>query len=316
MKRPVKMKNSKYKVERFLKEDIIDIDYDLAITCVNAQKRTELFVNTLLSRNIRSNKTILLYDKLMEEKVSNFNFGDIIADKIEFDYNMQVKQFIDLMKSVITPIDALNTICIDISGLPIPLFYSLIKLVNIIGQEIKIDVYYCEAKTYFNSKYLYEEYEYSIDPLKLIEVPGFGGSFTNDKDPILIMLLGFEEKISSYVYSSIEPSNLIVINGFPSGQIKYKDISIVNNTILEEVDYRAYSATSNNPFETFNTLHKIIDENNDYIIVPMGPRPMALGACLYQLFNDKVKIQYVVPSKYKLDAEIEGKDYLWRYVLN
>jgi hypothetical protein len=59
---------------------------------------------------------------------------------------------------------------------------------------------------------------------------------------------------------------------------------------------------ANNPFDTYNLLQSIKEqaETNTFInIAPLGPKPMALGACLFALHNPDVRIIYPLPENYE-----------------
>ncbi|NQS90168.1 hypothetical protein HQ584_10310 [Patescibacteria group bacterium] len=144
---------------------------------------------------------------------------------------------------------------------------------------------------------------------RIESIPGFAGSSVNYKDS-LIVVLGFEGKRSTEIFYAVNPKKTYAINGFPSYQPGWDNISIeANLRFLRES--RAFDhlhlAPAIDPFETKKVVAQIAkeikekDQNSNLVIAPLGTKMQALGVLLYALQDETVKVIYPFPSIYKAD---------------
>ena len=119
----------------------------------------------------------------------------------------------------------------------------------------------------------------------------------------MIILLGFDGDLSKEINEDVSPNDTIVVNGFPSYTPKFKDISLIaNEKLVSDRNINIAYARANNPFEIYNLLHSIKENegSNTFInVAPLGTKPMALGACLFALHNPDVRIVYPLPESYE-----------------
>ena len=89
-----------------------------------------------------------------------------------------------------------------------------------------------------------------------------------------------------------------------------KIIAYAVNSEITKIEY----VKANNPFETFNLLETLKKEHPDafFNIAPLGSKPMALGACLFSLLDESVRIVYPLPEKYAHKTTNEC-NYSWSY---
>jgi hypothetical protein len=199
-----------------------------------------------------------------------------------------------------------NKVAIDISCFPQPYFFLLLKYLKETARIGSIIVYYTEPKNYVFPGGLFYSYHSTYGPVDIMEIPGFPGRDTRISKKTLVVLLGFDGDLSSLIKEDIA----IIVNGFPSFLPKFKDISLINNEKLIASSGSAklirYSI-ANNPFETFNLLDRIKSEykSSALNIAPIGPKPMALGACLFAIENTDVRIVYPFPEEY---ADVTTRD--------
>lgn len=196
-----------------------------------------------------------------------------------------------------------QAIALDISCFTKPYYFSIIKyLKERVGLQ-SITVFYTEPMSYVFSKGLYNSYHSGYGPLAVREIHGFPGIDTRTEKKILIILLGFDGELATFITEEIAPDETVIVNGFPSYSPKFKDISLINNEKL--VDY--YSSPrqikyveANNPFETFNLLESLkLQYPTSFInVAPIGTKPMALGACLFAILYPSVRIIYPFPEHY------------------
>jgi hypothetical protein len=173
--------------------------------------------------------------------------------------------------------------------------------------------------SYVIPKGLLQSYRASLDPLFVMEVPGFPGFTTGRKNNILVFTLGFDGDLSVFISEEVTPNAVVIVNGFPAYSPKFKDISLMNNERLlntsDAKDSIAYCRATN-PYDLFNFLVALRNKNPDafFNIAPLGPKPMALGACMFALADNSVRVVYPMPEKY---ANVSTDDcwHSWHYVV-
>ena len=208
-----------------------------------------------------------------------------------------------------------NHIAIDISCFTKPYFFSIIKyLKEQIGVKL-VTIFYTEPMSYiFN----YGNYHSGHGQLSVMEVPGYPGLNTRTKENVLVILLGFEGELSSFITEDVASDKTILVNGFPAYSQSFKDLSIIKNeTLLGNVGTKIKYVKANNPFETFNLLEILKNEypNAFFNIAPLGSKPMALGACLFSLLDESVRIVYPLPEIYAHKTTKEC-NYSWSYEIS
>jgi len=209
---------------------------------------------------------------------------------------------------------------IDISCMPIPFFAQLLHFLFTRHSNKIITIYYTEPAHYTLKKLFdYSAYNGEID---IKTVPGFEGetSHFNEIKRVVFYLMGFEMSyLNNLIPQDVNPNKIAPINGFPAYYPKYKDISLINNnTDFYQRDIDIIYSEANNPFKTYNTMVMLADKYSGYRIdiIPVGPKPMALGACLYALKNgnNSCRIIFPFPSEYKLNQST-GSGKLWEFRL-
>jgi hypothetical protein len=192
---------------------------------------------------------------------------------------------------------------IDISCFTKPYFFFIIKLLKERFSVGNIYVFYTEPKSYLFPKGLFKSFHSCSGPLSIEEIQGYSGFESRGAKRKLVILLGFDGDLSKEINEDISPNNTIVVNGFPSYIPKFKDISLIaNEKHVSDHNIEVCYARANNPFEVYNLLQAIKDNDGEdtFInIAPLGTKPMALGACLFALHNPNVRIVYPMPENYK-----------------
>lgn len=198
-----------------------------------------------------------------------------------------------------TKIESNYNIGLDISCFTKPYFYVLLKYLAYINLD-QLLVFYTQPRTYRFSDGSYCSFRSSSGPISVREVPSFPGSDDRNDERMLIVLLGFDGDLSSEISEIVAPTKTVIVNGFPSFETKFKDISLINNEKLVNNSSKLLYSKSTNPFEIYNTLKELVSMNNDAAIniAPLGNKPMALGACLFAIHNPQVRIIYPYPEKY------------------
>ena len=214
--------------------------------------------------------------------------------------------------------DSVKKLGLDLSCLTKPYFFFLLKLLKERFNFQVASIFYTEPQSYLFQKGLFNTFHTNTGPLTVEELQGFPGERDNRSKRKLIYLLGFDRDLSKEINVDVSPNETVVINGFPSYSSKFKDISLVTNErLVSDHNIKVRYAKANNPFEVYNLLEAIKNEDRDETfmnIAPLGTKPMALGACLFALHNPDVRIVYPMPEKYD-DKYSDDCWNSWKYSL-
>lgn len=189
-----------------------------------------------------------------------------------------------------------HKICIDTTNLVIQI-YSYIYTYLIDLRKCK-DVWfiYHEIKAYNNPK----EYKYHDGTLKIVQLECFEVKERKMQE-LIVFLVGFEGILTNLIEREKEPSKKIIINGFPSYLLSYKDVSLMNNSHLFSNKYTIDYCTASNPFQTYNKLLSIYDKyNTEYkiTIAPCGSTPSSIGTVMFASTKSDVNIVIARPESY------------------
>ena len=187
---------------------------------------------------------------------------------------------------------------VDMTLLTRPFLFWLLKYLHRTLSGSEIFIYYTEPESYRYTEGTFDTYQATVGPLEVREVPGFPGTPRSSGESNLTVLLGFDGQLATAINEDVAPRETIVVNGFPSYFQKYKDISLVNNERLVSGARRLFYAPADNPFETYNLLDRIRRDAPDVFmtLAPLGTKPMALGACLFAIENEDVRVVYPRPQ--------------------
>jgi hypothetical protein len=210
-----------------------------------------------------------------------------------------------------------SAVGIDITSMPHPYFFVLLKYLKERILIKCVDVFYTEPNQYIITCEMFGKYKYasSVGELTAEPMPAYTGTRSDKEHMLLVIQMGFEGQLSQFIYDSTSPEKYVVINGFPSYLPKYRDLSIIFNELLEkETCEEIYSASADNPFEMYNVLKLINERFSGYEIniAPLGTKPMALGACVFVLDHPEVKIVYPRPAQYVMQTS-KGYSRSWWY---
>lgn len=209
-------------------------------------------------------------------------------------------------------------IAVDVSCFTKPYYFGLLKALVNSDNVGRIVIVYTEPIYYKFTNGLYTRFSSSSGELKVERIPGYIGELGNRKQPLLIVQLGFDGEIANEVFEDVSPAKVVIVNGFPGYTPKQKDISLIANERLVEANRSHLQyCRANDPFESYNMLCTLREENADMslIIAPLGPKPMALGACWFALKYPEVAVLYPVPDKHSDSISEESSD-TWVYNVN
>ena len=207
-----------------------------------------------------------------------------------------------------------KTLLVDITGFSIPNLYRFLFVLREIVGVHELNVLYTEPKHYLFGKETYGSYQYYIGEREYRALDEFYVSGEDSKE-ILAIFLGFDRMTSSVVKEAVDPTETILINGFPSMTPKLKDISLLNNhELISLLGRPTYSVKTNNPFATYNTLQTIQSSHPHTLInvCVLGTKAMALGAGIYALLHKDIKLSYAYTKQHAVITSI-GAETTWYY---
>ncbi len=205
-------------------------------------------------------------------------------------------------------------LALDISCFTKPYFFALLRYLTDFAGATRLTVFYTEPVSYMLQGGVYHS---TTGSLSIIEVPGYPGMQSGTTRKTLVVLLGFDGELSSFIHEHVSPDELLVVNGFPAYYPKFKNTSLVSSErIVSSAGTQRYYVAANNPFETFNLLWNLKRKKPGafFNVAPLGTKPMALGACMLGLACPSVRIVYPLPERYA-EKTTEESWRSWAYVL-
>ena len=192
-----------------------------------------------------------------------------------------------------------DTIGLDISCFTKPFFYVLLRFLATQGLA-RVLTFYTQPRAYRFAEEHYRSFRSSSGPISVREVPSYPGEDAREGQRMLVLLLGFDGDLAAEISETVAPTKIVVVNGFPGYEPKFKDISIIANERMVTSNTLLYSRSSN-PFEVYNLLKALYGEgdNTAINIAPLGNKPMALGACLFAIHHPRVRVVYPFPQDYE-----------------
>lgn len=193
-----------------------------------------------------------------------------------------------------------DNILIDISCIHTPEMFTLLKYFKVSNPKKTIDIAYSIPFEYEFSAEPFTSYRSYYGNLKTNDLLGYGGITDGASHTQMIVFLGFEGVLSSKVTEDIQYDELILVNNLPSFFPKYKDISVINNyDLLTTQRGKLLYVPANNPFETYNFLDQVLEQNERACVAPLSTKPVALGVCLYALTHEDLRVVYPTSEQYQ-----------------
>jgi hypothetical protein len=317
-------------------------EVDIFISSIGWEERCPIGWNFVESSGINVKKKIIFFYEEVINKREPFGDMDVRKNNIThfnsiFNLSDNDKQlFVDMLDES-TGLDSFSsfidtkyhevndlTIILDFSVMVKPYFFILLKFLSDQKKIKKIFLLYTEPMTYVIKKINYNQLDEAYftrgsytPPRDMLSFSGYQDGRKNDA---LIVLLGFEGQRAKEVTSEINPEVTIPLNGFPSYRPEFKDISLLlNDEILKEKQTakNLRYAPANNPFETKHVLTQIHKERKKHYnisLAPLGPKPMALGCCLFVLENPECRVIYPYPLEYNSKSS-QGYEKTWLYII-
>lgn len=133
-----------------------------------------------------------------------------------------------------------------------------------------------------------------------------------------VFLLGFEGDRSYGTYERFEPEYIKALISKPGYRPNYpREVEERNRQFLEEACPQIVYADAADAVESWSRIDESLEKDRqktNICIVPLGPKPHALGGCLSSLTDGVPALLYLMPRSFKV-RDIPRGDYIWKYEL-
>lgn len=212
---------------------------------------------------------------------------------------------------------------IDATTLSIAELLYIFRWIKGLNVDACVNILYAEPQNYTaridtHSDFGKHQFSLSNDSRGYIGLPGFTKTAGARKKSHVIALLGFERVRLGQLLSIDEGAYIegfTPIFGVPGFKPCYDKHSVYHNIeLIHKSGEKPEFAAANNPFSTFHLLREISDSLPRKLlnIAPIGTKPMAIGACLFLIANDR-KLGLMYDHPYKKNGRSEGVSKLHRY---
>lgn len=207
-----------------------------------------------------------------------------------------------------------KNVLLDITGFSIPNLFRMLFVLREVLDIRDLHALYVEPQHYIFNSDTFDSYAYFVGEREYRALDEFYVSGADSRE-LLAIFLGFDRMTSSVVKDAVDPTETVLINGFPAMTPKLKDISLLNNReLIAVIGKPQYSVKTNNPFASYNVLTQIQRNYPDMLInvCALGTKTMALGAGVYALQHKNIKLSYAYTKQYALQIS-EGISRIWYY---
>jgi hypothetical protein len=279
------------------------MSYDTMLAVISWEERFELGINRFLNSN--SVKQIFLFDfvdyientrKNIERLKENIDKQKVEIKIIQLKHNDNINNW-KIIKDNFINLE--GSLVIDISTMPRDIiYYSLYHAEN----SDKINSLFCiynRPEGYSSEKWL------TSDPGKPQLVYNMSGISEMDKDTILIILTGFDQKRLEQLLNYYEPKKVYL--GIQTGEQYENNILNAEKHIkftksflnIECFDLDAYLEED---YGFSKTEEKIIEnKDSNIILASLGPKPSSIALFRLNKKYPSVGLIYVPVAKYNMD---------------
>lgn len=204
---------------------------------------------------------------------------------------------------------------VDIVGAPKPHYLCLLGHMRRLVKSPKLTLFH-PSGNYEKVTPGKEAFSFTSGLDRYMWIPYFWGR----PDPTLpytfVFLLGFEGHRSYEIYDRFEPRYVKALISEPGYTEKYVLIAKKENEVfIREAEPEIIFAHAADPVETWKKLHDSFcreEKQSNLCIVPLGPKPHALGGALFALTNNSAGVLYLMPRTFKFKDTHRG-EFIWRY---
>lgn len=268
-------------------------------------------------KNNENKKTNLLHNELSLQRIAN-RYERLDIDDI-FNYQTNLNQIAFKINEFLVKTDN-RSVFLDITGVPLIYSVALLKFLFRLFPTPDISIlnvsgrYKERGAEQFSEGEQYDMY-----------IPGYFGSPDHSLPKHYVFLLGYDGERSLNIFLDNLPEKASVIIPSPGYDVDNDKNTINNNKeFLMEIGYSPTVQKKNsNVFRidisdvvaVKEKIETLFEENNgkyEIRLVPLGPKPHAIGAALAAMYNNNISIMYQVPRKYYM-SEVPAGDKMWLY---
>lgn len=262
-------------------EQLSQIDYDFAFCGDAIDERCASSVQYIATTSKHTLK--VTYDA--SQYIININNKESVVDDIDM---------------IFTGLGIVKTSKIILDCTSLGVAELLILIQTLFSLECKnFDVLYVEPHRYYTpSKDFLERRRFSLSKTTagFIAIPGHALSFENNDKAVV--LCGFEgERVGrAFEELALQGKNCQLIFGVPPYTIGWDMHSYLNHLSIIEtnnISNEFYYCAAANPlaiYEKLSLIYAGIERDQKLFILPLGTKPMALGACLFKVYSNKKDI--------------------------
>jgi len=257
------------------------------------------------------------YDKELIEQVNNCS-----ENEPKIIQNISISDVENVLRTIIDNIDLEDyqgdaKWFIDTSVSPKPYYLGILGLLRNKIQTPEL--------TLFNATGNYEKgaspsdaYSFTEGSAEYIWIPWLWGRLDPRKDWIYFFLLGFEGDRSYAIYDRFEPKFVEALLSDPGYTKDYAKIAKENNLqFLQESCVYPLTADAADAIQAWRVIDECISKyayDYNVCIVPLGPKPHAIGGGLSALTDGYKAVLYSQPKSHKV-KDVPPGDYIWKYVI-
>ena len=233
-----------------------------------------------------------------------------IADKYTIIFN-DVRCIVDDVDDSITRfgIKQNSKVMLDCTSLGVAEMLILIQSLHNLNCR-EFDVLYIEPLHYYRpSQNFLERRRFTLSKTTagFIAIPGQALSFENNDKAVV--LCGFEgERVGrAFEELALQGKNCQLIFGVPPYTIGWDMNSYSNHLSIIEtnnISTEFYYCAAANPlavYEKLGLIYKGVEDEQKLFILPLGTKPMSLGACLFKVYANKENISILYDHPVRSD---------------
>lgn len=297
---------------------------DIFIQCCSFEERTDRVIKSI---NIKKSGETYFIFKYVDESKTNLrdkNYEEILnyLSKLTNNYHTILCESFSPTDGILQFKSLLNSLSLTLTGQKIHLDIScfsklyLILLLKYIEScnPLTIRLFYTEPEEY--AVKWDEPLTYGL--VDVVSMPAFGGHYLQDRESLLVLLLGFDGDRAYGIWERFAPHRTIILIGKPSIRESWEGrVEKFNKRLMDRLPKESiYYLDSINPDSVQSSIAKIISKYNkkyNIMISPLGPKPQLLGCYLAIRDNKNIQLVYAFPKSYNERYFTKSAGNIWEY---
>lgn len=336
--------SDRFKIEtkEFLCSNISPLEESFAFGLFfnSSEKRSLEYAKSLKDKAIKYSILVDFKENERELKKENLlSNQDILASKSNkfeilpiddiFDYQNNLNIIVNAIPKNLFKLGA--KFFIDITGAPLIYSVALLRYFKLYFPSPTLYLLNVSGD-YDNPNNKEEDPQFSEGMRENIFIPGYYGGINHSKLKLYVFLLGFEGERSLNILKTDDPDYIKIIipavgykEGYPHKTIDYntdflKEVGFTDEELdikggilsdkIIQIDIGKPEEVGNKILSLYDTYKNIADIR----LVPLCPKPHAIGAGLAAIIEDSISIMYQTPKKYAMKNYLAGEK-MWLYII-